>query len=113
MVNEQYDRAKCILTEYAKGHNELADLLVEREVIFAEDLERIFGKRPWTSRTQEILDEQKKIEEAKELEALNAALIKSDNTDTESEVKGIEAISDANSEVDSASGLSDDSGTTN
>jgi cell division protease FtsH len=74
LVNEQYERAKRILSEYAASHKELADMLVDREVIFAEDLERVFGKRPWTSRTQEILDEQKRLEEAKELAAMNAAL---------------------------------------
>ena len=50
MINEQYARAKQILTEHADGHAQLAQLLVDREVIFAEDVERIFGKRPWTSR---------------------------------------------------------------
>ena len=58
MVNEQYDRAKRILTEHAEGHAQLAQLLVEREVIFAEDVERIFGKRPWTSRAEELLEAQ-------------------------------------------------------
>lgn len=56
MINEQYERAKTILTENKEGHNKLADLLIEREVIFAEDVEKIFGKRPWTSRAQEIID---------------------------------------------------------
>lgn len=65
LVNEQYERAKRILSENAAKHNELANILVEREVLFAEDVERIFGKRPWTSRTEEILDEQKRMEEAK------------------------------------------------
>ena len=55
MVNEQYDRAKKILLEHKEGHNALAELLISREVIFAEDVERIFGKRPWVSRSQEIL----------------------------------------------------------
>ena len=55
MINEQYDRAKAILSEHKDGHNELARLLVEKEVIFAEDVERIFGKRPWTSRSEEIM----------------------------------------------------------
>ena len=36
MVNEQYDRAKQILSEYSSQHNQLADLLIEKEVIFAE-----------------------------------------------------------------------------
>ena len=46
MVNEQYDRAKRILSEHKEGHNELTQLLIDKEVIFAEDVERIFGKRP-------------------------------------------------------------------
>lgn len=55
IITEQYERAKQILTEHAKGHNELAEVLIAREVIFTEDVEKIFGKRPWTSRTDEIL----------------------------------------------------------
>ena len=58
MVNEQYERAKQILSEHKEGHAELAKLLVEREVIFADDVERIFGKRPWTSRSEELLEAQ-------------------------------------------------------
>ena len=58
MINEQYDRAKRILTEHADGHAQLAQLLVDREVIFAEDVEKIFGKRPWTSRAEELLEAQ-------------------------------------------------------
>ena len=55
MVNEQYERAKQILSEHKEGHNELAQLLIDKEVIFAEDVERIFGKRPWASRSEEIM----------------------------------------------------------
>ena len=62
MVNEQYDRAKQILSEHKEGHNQLAQLLVEREVIMAEDVEKIFGKRPWVSRTEELMDEEEKSE---------------------------------------------------
>ena len=58
MINEQYERAKQILTEHAEGHAQLAQLLEAREVIFAEDLENIFGKRPWTSRAEELLEAQ-------------------------------------------------------
>ena len=57
MINEQYARAKQLLEEHKKGHNELAELLITREVIYAEDVERIFGKRPWISRAQEIINE--------------------------------------------------------
>ena len=56
MVNEQYDRAKSILTEHSEGHAKLAQLLIEREVIMAEDVEEIFGKRPWVSRTLELME---------------------------------------------------------
>jgi len=55
IINEQYERAKAILSKHAKGHAELADVLLSREVIFTDDVERIFGKRQWTSRTDEIL----------------------------------------------------------
>ena len=76
MVNEQYERAKQILTEHKDGHAQLAQLLVEREVIFADDVEAIFGKRPWTSRAEELIEAQQRAEaeamaerRAKELEA--------------------------------------------
>ena len=58
MVNEQYERAKQILTEHKEGHAQLAQLLVDREVIFADDVEKIFGKRPWQSRSEELLEAQ-------------------------------------------------------
>mgnify|MGYP002515573056 CR=1 FL=1 len=64
MVNEQYTRAKNILMEHKEGHNALAELLIQKEVIMAEDVERIFGKRPWLSRSQEIMeDEQPKVQD--------------------------------------------------
>ena len=55
IINEQYQRAKTILQQQAEGHGKLADVLITREVIFTEDVEHIFGKRPWASRTEEIL----------------------------------------------------------
>ncbi|MBQ7422472.1 MAG: ATP-dependent zinc metalloprotease FtsH [Prevotella sp.] len=67
IINEQYDRAKQILTEHKQGHNELAEILISREVIFAEDVEKIFGKRPWISRSQEIMeDDSPKLEDMPE-----------------------------------------------
>ena len=60
MINEQYARAKALLLEHKEGHNQLAELLIEREVIFAEDVEKIFGKRPWASRSEEIMADEKK-----------------------------------------------------
>ena len=64
MINEQYERAKQILTEHKEGHNKLAELLIQREVIFAEDAENIFGKRPWASRSQEIMEANEAAEQA-------------------------------------------------
>ena len=66
MINEQYARAKQLLEEHKEGHNQLAELLISREVIFAEDVERIFGKRPWTSRSEEIIEANamQKVQEA-------------------------------------------------
>lgn len=64
MINQQYERAKQILTEHKEGHAKLAELLLTREVIFAEDVEKIFGKRPWVSRSQEIMqDNEPKLED--------------------------------------------------
>lgn len=59
MIETQYARAKSLLTEHSEGHAKLSQLLVEREVVLAEDVERIFGPRPWVSRTEELLDEAK------------------------------------------------------
>ncbi len=76
LIDSQYKRGKEILTEHADGHHELADLLIEREVIFAEDVERIFGKRPWASRSEEILSADTPAQEAQPETA------ESDNTNT-------------------------------
>ena len=47
IINQEYERAKKILVSNAEGHKKLAELLLEREVIFTEDLEHVFGPRPW------------------------------------------------------------------
>ena len=62
MINEQYARAKALLEEHKEGHNALAELLIAREVIFAEDVEKIFGKRPWASRSEEIMESKREEE---------------------------------------------------
>jgi len=80
MIAEQYARAKALLLEKKEGHARLAQLLVEREVIFASDVEEIFGKRPWASRTEELLHE----EEANKAERM------AKSTSEESEEKVIE-----------------------
>ncbi|MDO5396171.1 MAG: ATP-dependent zinc metalloprotease FtsH [Bacteroidales bacterium] len=55
ILNEQYQRAKDILLKYKDGHAKLTEELYDREVIFTADVEAIFGKRPWVSRTDEIM----------------------------------------------------------
>ena len=57
LIESQYERAKDILLTYKEGHTLLAELLIEKEVIFAEDMERIFGKRKWASRADELMAE--------------------------------------------------------
>ncbi len=73
IIAVQYERAKQILRDNAEGHNELAQLLIEKEVIYTEDVERIFGKRPWESRGDELMrlngERKKKEQEEKEKNA--------------------------------------------
>ncbi|WP_445204015.1 ATP-dependent zinc metalloprotease FtsH [Tenuifilum sp.] len=57
IIDKAYERAKQILTENHEGHVQLAELLLEREVIFSEDLEKIFGPRKTLSREQELVKE--------------------------------------------------------
>lgn len=90
IINEQYERAKDILRKYADGHKQLADVLIAREVIYTEDVENIFGKRPWTSRTDEIfagkqLTDGKKDENANPYEDKDGTFIDdSDNDNADS-----------------------------
>lgn len=57
MVSEQYTRAKELLVKHSDGHAKLAERLMTEEVIFADDLKKIFGKREWESRSEELLRE--------------------------------------------------------
>ena len=91
MINSQYERAKQLLTEHQEGHAQLAKVLMEREVIFAEDVEKIFGKRPWTSRSEEIIEKNDIEEAAEEVETHTAetttAPDDANNTTTEETIK--------------------------
>lgn len=77
ILEEQYKRAKDILVKYKEGHNKLADELYSREVIFTSDVEAIFGKRQWVSRTDEIMK-------------MNEASKAGEDTETDSESAGVE-----------------------
>ena len=73
IVAEQMERAKKILSEHAEGHHKLAELLIEREVITHEDVAAVLGERPWKSRGDQILDDNKEAQE-------RASQEKNDNT---------------------------------
>ena len=84
LIAKEYERAKRVLQEHREGHAELAQILMDREVIFAEDVERIFGPRPWTSRTEEILavnEEAEKAEKEKQTDSEKAVDHKTENED--------------------------------
>lgn len=68
ILAEQYQRAKDILAHYHDGLKQLADELYTREVIFTADVEAIFGKRAWLSRTDEIITQKNKQIPGKEQE---------------------------------------------
>ena len=117
IIEEQYERAKQILLKYQDGHHKIAQILIEKEVLFAEDLEAVFGPRPWASRAEEILrdNEQKKVNNEKSVDVTaidgsnnDAQNTDVDNTDTKAENSevsnpehtGVEADNTANSDVD-------------
>jgi cell division protease FtsH len=60
------------LKEHKEGHARLAQLLIEREVIFAEDVEKIFGKRPWASRSEELFGKEDSANNGNETTVENA-----------------------------------------
>ena len=60
IIDSEFARAKQILAEHADGHHQLAQLLIDREVIYADDLVKIFGERPWKSRSDEIIEANEK-----------------------------------------------------
>ena len=61
IIDEAYAMARKVLTEHADGLKQLAELLLAREVVFTEDVERIFGKRK-----KDILRERAEAEAAQE-----------------------------------------------
>ena len=66
MIEEQYIRAIALLKEHKDKLTVLAELLLEKEVIFKDDLEKIFGKRPFEKEEIQVKKETKEDEPAKE-----------------------------------------------
>lgn len=56
IIADQMTRARQVLQDNEAGHHALAELLIEKEVITHEDVERILGPRPWKSRGDEIME---------------------------------------------------------
>ncbi len=108
IVNEQYERAKQILREHAAEHNKIRDMLIEREVIYHDDVKAILGPRKWKSRTDEIMEINKK-EEAARLELMSKSSDKESKTDKDVDPKN--ADSDKNSTQHSNYPEDDDPGT--
>jgi cell division protease FtsH len=59
IIAEQYKRAKEILTANKEGHNKMAQILIDKEVLFGDDVKEILGERPWKSRADELMEENK------------------------------------------------------
>ena len=60
IVEEQYARAKKVLTDNKSKLEQLAEHLLDKEVIFSEDLEKIFGKREFNLDENELLIKKEK-----------------------------------------------------
>lgn len=72
LIAEQYERAKKILSEHKEGHAKMVELLMEKEMILTDDVERILGKRQWLSRSEELIlatEKSNKEKEAKQAES--------------------------------------------
>jgi cell division protease FtsH len=80
LIDSQYKRAKQILKENSEGHKKLAELLLDREVIFSEDLEHIFGKRPWDDKIIDPENGQEEPKDKKEEKTKNKEAPKNDDT---------------------------------
>lgn len=68
LVEDAYSQAIDILTKHKEGLTKLAEKLIDKEVIFADDLEAIFGKRPWTTEEAKPMHERVSEEKAKTTE---------------------------------------------
>jgi cell division protease FtsH len=69
LIDNQYERAKSVLRKNKKGLKQLAEILLEKEVIFSDDLEAIFGKRPWARHEELPKKGEKKVVEMNETDA--------------------------------------------
>ena len=99
LISEQYERAKSILSENMDGLKQLASILIEKEVIFAEDVERIFGKRPWISRAEELNAESEQGKEPQENEEVKDIQEETVSDDVKNDDSQQEISSEINQEI--------------
>ena len=83
LIEKAYQEAIAILTDHRDGLTQLATKLIEEEVIFGEDLENIFGKRPWGNTEDEKL--KNAAEKAREDEPAESEDSRSQTTENEPE----------------------------
>jgi cell division protease FtsH len=60
IIEIQFERAKKILREHEDNVKKIAQILIEREVLFADDVKVILGERPWKSRGEQLLKDSEK-----------------------------------------------------
>ncbi len=72
LIDSAYNRAKELLSTHKEQHEQLAQLLLEREVIFSDDLENILGKRPWADEDENSEKVKLEGEETKENEEVKS-----------------------------------------
>ena len=85
IIEEQYERAKKILRDNSEKHRQLAELLLEKEVIFSEDLEQLFGKRKVSDHV--IQDENNNKNEVESIEDTTKKKKAEDSTKDEKQEK--------------------------
>ncbi|MDG1657746.1 MAG: AAA family ATPase, partial [Crocinitomicaceae bacterium] len=98
MIEGQYDRALKLLKDHTKELTQLAEKLLESEVIFKEDLEAIFGKRPWGVEAEAVKNDSKKEASSEESEE-----VKSTENETSTEESTEKVVSSETKTDDSTS----------
>ncbi len=83
IIEKQYDRAKEILLQNKEKLDLLANKLLEKEVIFKEDLVKIFGERPYPTKENILADNPNKKATKKTATKRKSTELKSKNEDTE------------------------------
>ena len=95
LIQNEFERAKRVLMQNSRGLQELAQQLIDKEVIYPADLERIFGPRPWRSRSDEIMELNKKVEEENKKNGMSDEESNTDYNDENEEIirqKAIDAV---------------------